>query len=187
MTFNEEKKIERCLRSLNWVDEIVVLDFFSMDQTVEICRRYTTKVHQLPWPNNYAKQRQIADQFASNDWILALDADEVVTKGLKNDIMSLIDQGPRADCYGIPRWEYLSGKFIMSGGWYPQHKFILYRKSLGAWAGGPAHLFFQSRGKVNYLKNPILHDGTLTKRIVLPSKKHHKPSKESLSYAFSTF
>lgn len=172
ITFNEEKKVERCLRSLNWVDEIIVVDSFSTDRTVEICRRYTDNVHQRPWPNNYAKQRQIADQFASNDWILALDADEVVTKGLRDDIVSLFEQTPGADCYGIPRWEYLSGKFIMSGGWYPQHKYILYRKSLGEWAGGPAHLFFKSRGKVDYLNNPILHDGAPTFKIFMDKFNH---------------
>src|SRR5574341_907925 len=158
ITLNEEKRIERCLRSLDWVDEIVVIDSFSADRTVEICRRYTDKVYQHAWPNNYSEQKSRAHQYAANDWILFIDADEVVTRALRDEIMDLFQKGPAADAFGIPRREYFGGRWIKAGGWYPQHKTILYRKSMGEWVN-PIHEKFEIRGNRGYLKNPILHDG----------------------------
>ena len=86
ITFNEEQKIERCLRSMSWVDEIVVVDSFSTDRTVELCKQFTDRIYQHPWPHSSSEQRKVADRYASNDWVLALDADEVVTIGLRDEI-----------------------------------------------------------------------------------------------------
>jgi glycosyltransferase involved in cell wall biosynthesis len=159
ITYNEENRIERCLRSLDWVDEIVVIDSFSADRTVEICRHYTQKVYQHAWPHDYSEQKTRAHPFAVNDWILFLDADEVVTKALRDEIIELFSTGgPAEDAFGIPRKEYFGGRWIKAGGWYPQYKTILYRKTRGAWVN-PIHEKFVSRGKTGYLKNPILHDG----------------------------
>lgn len=159
ITFNEEGRIERCLKSLNWVDEIVVIDSYSRDRTVELCRKYSGKVHQHPWPNNYSEQRTKAHLYAENDWILFLDADEVVTTALRDEILALFSAGgPAEDAFGIPRKEYFSGRWIKGGGWYPQYKTILYRKSLGAWVN-PIHEKFVTRGEKGFLQNPILHDG----------------------------
>jgi len=158
ITYNEEDRIERCLRSLAWINEIVVLDSFSTDRTIEICRRYTDKVYQHPWPDDYSAQRTAAQGHASNDWVLFLDADEVMTRALRDEIVSLFSAGPAADAYGIPRREYFAGKWITAGGWYPQHKTILFRRSLGEWVN-PIHEKFVTRGRTGYLQNPILHDG----------------------------
>lgn len=158
ITYNEEKRIERCFRSLNWVDEIVVIDSFSTDRTVEICRRYTQKVFQHAWPSDYSTQRTRAHQYASNDWILFLDADEVATKALRDEIKAVFSNGPAADAYAIPRKEYFGGRWIKAGGWYPQRKTILYRRSMGEWIN-PIHEKFVTRGTMGSLNNPILHDG----------------------------
>jgi glycosyltransferase involved in cell wall biosynthesis len=158
ITYNEENRIERCLRSLAWADEIVIIDSFSTDRTVELCRKYTQKVYQHAWPNDYSEQRTRAHQHAANDWILFLDADEVVTKALRDEITSLFKAGPEADAYGIPRREYFGGRWIKAGGWYPQFKTILYRKSLGEWVN-PLHEKFETHGKRAFLKHDILHDG----------------------------
>ncbi len=158
ITFNEEQKIERCLKSLDWVDEIIVVDSFSTDSTVPICRRYTDKVYQHPWPNNYSEQRTRAQEYAAHDWVLFMDADEVVTKALKDEIVARFAPGPDADAYRIPRREFFGGKWITAGGWYPQHKTILFRKSCGGWVN-PIHEKFVPQGKVEQLAHPILHDG----------------------------
>ena len=158
ITYNEERKIERCLRSLDWVDEIVVIDSLSTDRTIELCRRYTHKVFQHPWPRDYSAQKSRAHEYAANDWILFIDADEVVTRALRDEILSLFSAGTVADAYGIPRREYFGGKWITAGGWYPQHKTILYRRSQGEWVN-PIHEKFVTRGAMGYLQNPILHDG----------------------------
>jgi glycosyltransferase involved in cell wall biosynthesis len=173
ITFNEEAKIERCLQSVGWVDEILVVDSYSTDRTVELCRRYTDKVIQLPWPGSTAKKREISDKHASHDWILALDADEVVTKELRDEIVTTFKSETAVAAFGIPRLEYLSGRFILAGGWYPQYKFILYRKSLGAWGGGPVHLKFLTSGKTDFLKGPILHDGAPSFKIFMDKFNHY--------------
>lgn len=105
ITYNEENRIERCLRSLDWVDEIVVIDSYSTDRTVAICARYTQKV------------------------------------------------------FHIPRREYFGGKWITAGGWYPQYKTILYRKSMGEWTG-PIHMKVITRGNTGNLKSPHGEDGS---------------------------
>jgi len=158
ITFNEEARIERCLRSLDWVDEIIVVDSFSTDRTVELCRRYTDKVYQHPWPNSYARQRTIASQYAAHEWHLSLDADEVVTKALRDEIIEAVNASPDIAAFRIPRREYFAGKWIKAGGWYPQYKTILFRRSSGAWEK-PIHEEFIVQGKQSPLKNPILHDG----------------------------
>lgn len=172
IVYNEEVKIERCLRSLNWVDEVIIVDSLSTDRTLEICRRYTDKIYQHPWPNNYSTQRNLANSYASNDWVLALDADEVVTKTLRDEILSLLSKGPEADLYGIPRREYLGGKWITAGGFYPQHMTRLYRKSLGEWIN-PLHERFVTRGRMKYLKYPILHDGAPTFEIFMDNYNYY--------------
>jgi glycosyltransferase involved in cell wall biosynthesis len=154
------------------VDEIVVIDSFSTDRTLDICRCFTQKVVQHPWPNDYSVQRTRAHQYATNDWILFIDADEVVTKGLRDEIVALFDQGPGADAYGIPRREYFGGKWIEAGGWYPQYKTILYRKSKGEWVN-PVHEKFVVRGRQGQLKNPILHDGYGNFAVFLDKFNHY--------------
>jgi glycosyltransferase involved in cell wall biosynthesis len=166
ITYNEEKKIDRCFSSLNWVDEIVIVDSFSTDNTVKICKKYGAAVYQHPWPGNYSTQRNIAIGHATNDWVLSLDADEIITKLLRDEIQELLLKGPDADAYGIPRQEYLGGRWITAGGFYPQYMTRLYRKSLGEWVN-PLHERFVSRGRTKYLKNSILHDGAPTFKIFM--------------------
>ena len=82
ITFNEEQKIERCLKSLDWVDEIIVVDSFSKDRTVEICRRYTERVYQHPWPHSSSEQRKIADRYAEWQrlWTMGLGSAAIAAK-----------------------------------------------------------------------------------------------------------
>jgi glycosyltransferase involved in cell wall biosynthesis len=172
MTYNEERKIERCLRSINWVDELVVIDSFSTDRTIEISRQFTGKIYQHPWPRNYAQQRNIGNQHVTHDWVLSLDADEVVTEALRKEILNLMSVSPAADSYGIPRMEYFAGKWITAGGWVPQYKFYLNRKSSGEWVS-PIHEKFVTLGSTGFLKNPILHDGMGTFEMLLDKFNHY--------------
>ncbi len=186
ITFNEEKKIERCLKSLNWVDEIVVVDSFSTDRTVNICRTYTDKVFQHPWPGSYAQQRNIATRHASQDWVLSLDADEIVTTDLRDEILDILAKGPGADLYHVPRREFFGGKWIEAGGWYPQYKTNLYRKSLGEWVS-PVHEKFVSRGREGHLKNPLLHDGYGDFALFMTKFNHYSSVEADRSYGQRKF
>ena len=93
ITFNEERKIERCLRSVAWCDEIVVLDSFSTDRTLDICRRYTDRVCQNTWLG-YVGQRNRIREMARGPWILFLDSDEEVTDEFVNRIRSTVISTP---------------------------------------------------------------------------------------------
>ena len=84
--FNEERNIADCLNSLRWCDEIVVVDSFSTDRTVEICRQYTNRVVQRKW-SGYRDQKAFAHSLATKDWVLLVDSDERVSPELKNEII----------------------------------------------------------------------------------------------------
>src|SRR5258705_9787406 len=83
--FNEERNIGACLDSLRWCDEIVVVDSFSTDRTVEICRQYTSRVVQRKWAG-YRDQKAFAHSLATKEWVLLVDSDERVSPELKNEI-----------------------------------------------------------------------------------------------------
>src|SRR5512145_2752566 len=85
--FNEEDRIQDCLESIRWCDEIVVVDSFSTDRTPEICRRYTDRFVQRQW-NGYRDQKAFAHSQASKDWVLLVDSDERVTPELKEEILN---------------------------------------------------------------------------------------------------
>lgn len=92
ITFNEEKNIRRCLESVTWADEIVVIDSHSIDKTVEIAREYTDKVIQRDWPG-HIQQKNFAREAASHNWIFSLDADEEVSPELRESILTAREQG----------------------------------------------------------------------------------------------
>jgi len=96
---NEEKNIRRCLESVKFADEIIVLDSGSNDKTVDIAREYTSNVYQTDWPG-YGAQKQRALNKATQDWVLNLDADESVSESLQHEILAAI-QSNKADAYRI--------------------------------------------------------------------------------------
>ena len=156
ITKNEEKNMQACLTSVAWVDEIIIVDSFSEDRTVEIVRKFTDKIF-LKKFTNYSEQRNFADEKTSNPWILALDADERVTTELKEEIIKLInDDQSRHDGYNIPRLDYMFGKSIKHGGWYPQYHVRLYKKKKTRWKN-KVHEKAYVQGEIGYFKNPILH------------------------------
>ncbi len=157
MTFNEERKIRRCLESVRWCDEIVILDSFSTDRTVEICREYTDRVVQQSWLG-YVGQRNQLRELATGPWVLVLDSDEEVSPGLRDEIQAELerDSGDVAG-YEFPRLVYFIGKWIRHGEWYPDMKLRLFRKSLGRSEGQEPHDRIVVSGRVKRLRNPLWH------------------------------
>ncbi|MCL6582323.1 MAG: glycosyltransferase family 2 protein [bacterium] len=135
---NEERNIRRCLESLDFVDEIVVVDSGSTDRTVEICRQFTDRVLYHPW-TGHVQQKNYALEQASHEWILSLDADEVVTPKLKSSILHALqnDQG-KYDGYRLNRHVFYLGRWI-DHCWYPEYKIRLFKKSKGRWTGKNPH------------------------------------------------
>lgn len=164
-TYNEDENIGRCLESVyKWVDETVVVDGSSKDKTVEIAKKYKAKVIVADNPPIFHINKQKAIDACAAGWILQLDADEIVSAELKEEILStihhesinrLIDQSING--YWIARKNYFLGKFLMKGGQYPDYTLRLYKKGKGRLPCKSVHEQAVVEGKVGYLKNPLLH------------------------------
>jgi len=153
---NEEGNIERCLRSLAFCDEIIVVDSGSTDRTVEIAKSLATKVDTRPW-SGYAEQKNFANSLAQADWILSVDADEEVPPSLREEILSAISGAPEATAFTMPRKTIQFGKWIRHGGWYPNRIVRLFRKSRGKWVGNDVHEYWDTSGTVAPLRCDLLH------------------------------
>lgn len=157
ITFNEEKNIRGCLGSIKWVDEIIVVDSFSTDKTVEICREYTDRVIQREW-SGHVKQKQFALEQATGDWILSLDADERLSQEAAEEIKSrVLHSSPSVDGFILPRQSYYLKRWINHGGWYPDSKLRLVRRGRARWGGDDPHDKLIINGKTGRLRGKILH------------------------------
>jgi len=155
---NEERNIRRCLESATWASEIVIVDSFSTDRTVEICREYTERVYQHEWLG-YIGQKNLIKDLATGPWILFLDADEVISPGLRDEIAHEFESGNAGDFagYEFPRLVRYLGRWITHGDWYPDVKMRLFRKDKGVCGGKEPHDRTTVRGRVKRLTNPLYH------------------------------
>lgn len=158
ITFNEESKIARALASLVPVaDEIVVVDSFSQDRTVEICRGFPTRIIQREWPG-YRDQKQFATDQTSHEWVLSLDADEEVSPRLQEEIRRWKKLDAEAAFgYWIPRMTRFMGRWIRRTSWYPDYQLRLFRKDSGRWEGGRVHESFRSNRPTGRMRGHLLH------------------------------
>ena len=138
ITFNEEKNIGRCLKSLLPVcDEVIVVDSFSTDNTQLICEKYSVKFIQHPF-EGHIQQKNYALQAASNDLILSLDADEELSHELQQSILEIKKAG-KSSAYRLNRLTSYCGKWIRHCGWYPDRKIRLWDRQIGRWGGINPH------------------------------------------------
>jgi glycosyltransferase involved in cell wall biosynthesis len=157
MTLNEEVHIERCLKSVQWCDEIVVVDSRSSDRTVEICRRYTDRIIEHGW-EGYIAQRNFVRTQATYPWVLFLDADEEVSAALRDDLLAEIEHGLTSYVgYQFPRRVHYLGAWIKWGEWNPDIKLRFFRKDCGYSAGEEPHDKVIVDGPVKTLKSPLFH------------------------------
>jgi glycosyltransferase involved in cell wall biosynthesis len=153
---NEARNIRRCLDSVTWADEIVVVNSLSSDDTVEIVRQYTDALFQRAW-TGYADQKNLGLSKAYGDWVLSLDADEAVTPELKQEILTEIAKSYAKDGYRIPRRSFYQGRWINHSGFYPDRQLRLFRRKNARWVGGRVHERVEIEGDIGVLKNDILH------------------------------
>jgi glycosyltransferase involved in cell wall biosynthesis len=155
---NEERNIRRCLESAKWANEIVVLDSFSKDRTVEICHEYTDRVYQHEWMG-YIGQKNLIKDMATGPWIFFLDADEEISPALRAEIETEFSSGNAGDFagYEFPRLVWYLGRWIYHGDWYPDTKLRLFRKDRGKCGGQEPHDRIYVDGRVKQLKNPLFH------------------------------
>lgn len=156
-TFNEEKNIARCLTPLKeFADEIVIVDGTSKDKTVEIAKQFGARVLVRENPKIFHINKQIAIDMAKMDWIVQIDADEILDENLKKEIKEKIEDSG-FNGYWMPRKNYFLGRFLMKGGQYPDYTLRVYRNGKGKLPQKDVHEQAEVEGKVGYLKNALLH------------------------------
>lgn len=166
---NEEENIAALCETLDWADEIVIVDSDSTDRTVEIARRYTDRVFNHPF-RGYKDKHQFADARTTSEWIFWIDADERVTPELRTSIAELRRRDPQTlpDGFRIARQTLYQGRWIAHSGWYPDYQMRLYRRERSYWDGVAPHETARVEGPVETLPGHLLH---YTKRDL---SEHHR-------------
>ena len=158
ITLNEEDRLEETLKSsLEVADEIVVVDSYSTDKTVDIAKKYGAKIFKKKFVD-YGSQKNFALQKAGNEWVLNLDADERVSERLKEEILKLKNSKEKVDADGflINRKTFYMGRWIKHCGWYPDRKLRLFKREKSRWKGR-IHEGLILRGKTSRLPGDMLH------------------------------
>lgn len=156
ITFNESSNIRRCIKSVDFANEIIVVDSLSSDDTCEIAKSLGAKVINQKFLG-HIKQKQLAVDSCSNEWILSLDADEELSDELRNEIMELLKTPFKYDAYIMPRVSFHLGRWIRHGGWYPDAKIRLFNKTKAYWGGYNPHDKVIVNGTVGKLKGDLQH------------------------------
>ncbi|HEV8539252.1 MAG TPA: glycosyltransferase family 2 protein [Bacteroidota bacterium] len=158
ITFNEERNIERCLKSLRWVDEIIVVDSFSTDRTIVLAKSCADNILILQHVyDGDIPQRERGFAVAGGEWLLYVDADEEVSEELQHEILEVINDPVAEKGYFIPRKVSILGRWIMHGGWHPDRSFRLFRKSAYVAVPAEVHGGFEVRGATGRLSGELYH------------------------------
>lgn len=159
ITFNEERRIVKCLQSLIKVaDEIIVVDSFSTDQTKPVCKEFGVKFIEHPFVG-YIEQKNFAAQQAKFDFILSLDADEVLSEPLQQSILA-VKKNWKGQGYAFKRLNRIEEQWIRFGNWVPDIKLRLWKKGSGEWGGTNPHdrfALYDAQQKPILLLGPLLH------------------------------
>jgi glycosyltransferase involved in cell wall biosynthesis len=157
ITRNEELNIEACLRSVDFADEIILVDNASSDQTVNLARQCGAKVVVThDWPG-FGPQKGRALALATGDWVLSLDADERVTPELRQEILSIMAQTEAADCYSIPRSSWFCGQFMQHSGWAPDYVDRFFKAGTARFSSDLVHEKLLHDKPAQRLMSPLLH------------------------------
>lgn len=152
---NEGHHIAACVASASFADEVLVLDSGSSDDTVTQATKCGAIVHQTDWPG-YGAQQQRGIRLASSEWVLSLDADEVISDELQKEILTAIS-GSKFDGYRLPRRSSFCGVFIEHSGWRPDYTLRLVRRPLAGFTDHFLHAHMTVQGSTGHLSSPIIH------------------------------
>lgn len=154
---NEARKINRCLESLKFIDEIIIIDDKSTDRTLEIAEKYKAKIYSRELNANFSSQRNFGLEMAKGDWVLFIDTDEVVSPNLRNEIIQVTsDSLNRINGYFIERKDVLWGKQLNYGEWGKTRLLRLARNKKGKWKRR-VHEYWDIKGPVSRLHYPLVH------------------------------
>jgi len=170
ITKNEEGRIKNCLDGLKFVDEIVVVDDFSKDETREIAEGFGAKVFKRKL-DNFANQRNFALEKVQTEWVLLIDADEKVTSELASEIKQKVRES-QWDGFWIPRRNFIFGKWIQHSGWYPDDQLHLFKTKKGKYFR-QVHEQVKVDGNIGRLENHLIHENYQTLNQYLDKMKHY--------------
>jgi glycosyltransferase involved in cell wall biosynthesis len=158
ITRNEARVITRCLESVAWADETIVLDSASTDGTADIARALNVRVAASDnWPG-FGAQKNRALDMATGDWVLSLDADEWVTPELRAEIERALSAGGNFAAYKTPRLSSYCGRFMRHAGWWPDHVTRLFRRGTARFSPDLVHERLVVDGAVGTLHSPLMHE-----------------------------
>lgn len=156
ITKNEEANLPRCLKSVSFADEIVLVDSHSTDRTIEIAESFGARISTVEWHGfGHAKQRAV-DQ-AQGEWVLSIDADEELSPALQEEIKALFAGDPTCDGYTVCRRTNFLGRWINHSGWYPDRVLRLFRKDKGGFNDAVIHEQVIVDGQVGQLRSDMYH------------------------------
>lgn len=175
IAMNEEENISKCIRSIHDIaDEIIVVDSFSGDRTVEVAQQMGARVLQHKF-EGHIQQKNWAKEQAAFDWVLSIDADEMLSAELQDSITAWKkEDGSRAKCFRINRLNFYCSKPVKTCGWYPDSKIRLWKKGSGEWQGTNPHDKFtpnDPREIVALMPGDILHDTYPTREAFLSQRE----------------
>lgn len=154
---NESENLKRLLPRLSFADEIVIVDSGSTDDSLEIAKTFQAKIFHREF-DNYTNQKNHAKSLSRNEWVLALDADEIPSSELVEEIKLLTyDTIANVSGFSIPRKALYLGQWIKHSGWYPNRQIRLFQKSKGKFSGLYVHEKVQLEGNLGKLKNDLEH------------------------------
>jgi glycosyltransferase involved in cell wall biosynthesis len=157
VAMNEEDRIGDCLASLDFCDEILVVDSHSTDRTREVAARHGARVIERDWPG-FVEQKDFAARAAAHEWVLALDSDERISPALRAEIVALRERGfPGMSGWRMPRLSSYLGRAIRHGTWYPDLQLRLFDRRRGGWTGRDPHDRVDLEGPVGRLRADLLH------------------------------
>ena len=156
ITKNEEQNIARCVESVKWADEIIVIDDHSTDRTLEIAARYGAQVHSLPW-QGYGHAKREGVKRARGNWILSIDADEEVSSELAGEIRHILSNGTPYSGFYLPRKTNFLGRWIYHSGWFPDPVLRLFQMKQGDFSEAAVHEKVLLDGNVGILKGDLRH------------------------------
>jgi glycosyltransferase involved in cell wall biosynthesis len=162
LTFNNGRTLETALNSVTFADEVVIVDSGSDDDTLAIARKYTDKILHRPWPG-FREQYQYAQDQCTHEWVMFIDADEEVSPTLVEEIQTTLEKnaalpdGERVEGFHVHRRTFFIDRWIMHGGWVPDHEIRVYRKACASWKGG-LHAKIHVDGNEAYFKAFLYHD-----------------------------
>lgn len=155
ITLNEEKNLQRCLASVPFASEIIVVDSGSTDQTQKIAESMGAKFYFEKW-RGFGAQKSFAVSLASHDWVLCLDADEALSEESQQEILAKFSQLEPEAAYKFPRLSYHLGRWIRHGGWHPDYQVRLFHRKHSQWSSSAIHEKVESKHQIS-LQHNILH------------------------------